>query len=462
MNGFDLVIHNGTLVDPQRERITVGNIGVRSGVIAAITREEIHGNQEIDAGLKVVCPGFVDIHAHVDGSLYAGQCMMRQGVTTTVGGNCGLGPVNLSAFFDTLESQGFPVNQAMLIGHSFTLREAVGISSPYAEASREQIDKMVELTREAFEAGAIGLSFGLEYAPGTSFEEILALSKLAAKYDRLVAVHLRTDGWNGLGALQEALRINQLTGAAVQISHLAYQVGMGMMTDALGMIEDAVDEGWDITADSGLYHGFATFINSAVFDEGCVEKWRCSYNDLIAATGKYAGERLTRTRYQELRALNQPDVVVALVGQEAEVYEALLSRYVMVSSDGAVGTVGPGVGHPQDVGTFPRFFQKMVRETAMLTLVEAVKKCTLLPAQRLKLPSKGRLAVGADADLVILDLDRIADHADYPGLGKPDAPPEGILKVIVQGTLVVDTGKVLDDVRPGRVLKATHSWWNWI
>ncbi|MQL50732.1 amidohydrolase family protein [Desulfofundulus thermobenzoicus] len=461
MHEFDLIIKNGTLVDPEKRRITVGHLGISGGKIAAITREDIRGRHEIDAGLAIVCPGFIDIHAHVDGYLYAAQCMVRQGVTTSVGGNCGFGPLDLQSFFDGLERDGFPLNQAMLIGHSFTLREKAGAVDPYAPATPEQVDCMLSLLEEAFDQGAIGLSFGLEYAPGTSFDEVLALSQVAARYGKLIAVHTRTDSWPGLGALKEAVRITEFTGAPVQVSHLVYQVGMGMMIQALEILDRAVRDGLDVAADSGMYHAFATFIGSPVYDEGCLEKWGCDYGDLFVATGKYAGQRCTREIYQELRANYKNDVVVAFACREAEVYQALLPGYVMVSTDGAVGSPQPGTGHPQDSGTYPRFFQKMVREQGSLSLVEAVRRCTLLPAERLGLLNKGRLKIGADADIVIFNLDRITDRADYPGIGRPDAPPEGINYVLVNGEVVVENGRLLEHAKPGRPVRAVRRYWRW-
>jgi N-acyl-D-amino-acid deacylase len=131
----------------------------------------------------------------------------------------------------------------------------------------------------------------------------------------------------------------------------------------------------------------------------------------------------------------------------------------MVSTDGAVGHPPPGRGHPQDAGTFPRFFQKMVREQTALTLTEAVKRCTLIPAKRLNLKGKGRLREGADADLIIFEPEKIADRADYFGFGRPDAPPDGISQVIVNGQIVVNAGKTLENVKPGRIIRSENQRW---
>ncbi len=462
MSSFDLVIKNGTLVDPEKSRVTVGNIGITRGKIAVITRQEITGEKEIDAGLKAVCPGFVDIHAHVDGYLYSAQCMVLQGVTTSVGGNCGMGPVELGEFFSGLEKRGFPLNQAMMIGHSFALREKVGAVDPYRGATTGQVEDMCRLAEEAFDQGAIGLSFGLEYAPGTTMEEILALGRVAARYGKLVAVHTRHDSWRGIGAIREALRITEITGAPLQISHLVYQVGMGMMSHSLEVIHRAIQDGLDVTVDSGMYHAFATFIGSPVFDDGCLEKWGCDYSDLYVATGKYAGQRCDRNIFQEMREKYGNEAVVAFACREKEVYQALEPGYVMVSTDGAVGAPVPGTGHPQDAGTYPRFFQKMVREQGRLSLVEAVRRCTYLPANRLGLKGKGRINVGADADLVVFDPAKITDRADYPGLGRPDESPEGIDCVVVTGEIVAKNGKIIENVLPGGPIRAEKELWRWV
>ncbi|MHB1407608.1 MAG: N-acyl-D-amino-acid deacylase family protein [Desulfitobacteriaceae bacterium] len=460
MSEFDLVIKNGTLVDTERNQMTVGHIGINGGKIAAITRDEIQGKKEIDAALNIVSPGFIDIHAHIDGYLYSAQCAVLQGITTSVGGNCGFGVFNLDTFFDELGSRKFPLNQAMMIGHS-TLRQEVGMTNPYEAASKEQVKKMISLLEIAFAQGAIGLSFGLEYSPGTSFDEVLALSHIAAKYDKLVAVHTRTDSWAGIGAVKEVVRITELTGARVQVSHLVYQVGMGMMTEALEVLNEAVEKGLNLSADSGMYHAFGTFIGSTVYNEGCLEKWGCDYSNLFVATGKYAGQRCNREIYDELRANYKDDVVVAFACKEAEVYEALLPKYVMVSTDGAVGSPKPGTGHPQDVGTYPGFFQKMVREQGRISLLEAVRKCTLLPAHRLGLHNKGRLKLGCDADIVVFDLNRITDRSNYPGMGQPDTPPEGIDYVIVNGEVVVESEKLQVNILPGKPIRDELRRWSW-
>lgn len=446
---YDLVIKNGRVIDPAENIDAQATIAINDAKITALD-DSAEGNLEIDASGKIVCPGFVDIHSHVDNHLYSGQCYALQGITTTIGGNCGLSPQPPAAFFEQMRREGFPINQGQLVGHSFTLREETAITAMNQPATDKQIERMVELTEERLDQGALGISFGLEYAPGSSYREVLALCNLAANYGRPAAIHIRHDSWEGIKAIREAADLARETGVSLQISHLVYMVGMGMMKEALQEIELALDEGLNIAVDSGLYSAFATFIGSAVFSPGCLEKWQCGYDSLYIATGPYAHQQCTAELFTRLRRDEPDTVIVAFAGKEAEVIEALCKPYVFVSTDGAVGSPEPGCGHPQDSGTFPRFFRLMVRENGLLTFPDAIAKCTSRPARKMGLANKGTLRPGSDADLVVFDPETITDTSDYPGLGKPDSPPLGIEHVLVNGTPVVRNGQLIEDVLPGK------------
>jgi N-acyl-D-aspartate/D-glutamate deacylase len=446
---FDIVITNGILIDPEALTRSNGNVGILNGKIAAITNEEIHGLQEFDALGKIVCPGFIDMHGHIDWDDYCGELSLRQGITTTVGGNCGLSPLDINSFFAAQEKQGFIVNQAELIGHSISLREEVGATDPLKPATPEQLSRMEYLVERAFEEGACGLSLGLAYAPGSSNDEIINLSKIAARYGRIVAVDTRMLTGIDMYSLVEVISIARQTGVRIQVSHLVYQYGTGVMDEALAVINRARADGLDIRFDSGMYTQWATHIGAVLFNEEYMETNGWKLEDILVVTGKHNGKRLNTDIYNELRTHYPQTAVVVFTGIEEEIYMALHHPYAMPSTD--TGTYVPGEGHPQIAGSFPRYFRKMVVERYELTIMEAVRKATLLPAETLGFNTKGRLRKGMDADIVVFDIKNITDKADF---GLPNAYPEGIDYVFLNGKLALNKGELVD-TRAGKAVRCT-------
>lgn len=433
------MITNGILIDPETLTRFRGNIGIVNGKIEMITKDNIQGRQEFDVEGKMVCPGFIDIHGHVDWDDYCGELSLRQGITTTVGGNCGLSPLDINSFFAAQEKQGFIVNQAELIGHSISLREEVGATDPLKPATPEQLSQMEYLVEKAFEEGACGLSLGLAYAPGSSNDEIMNLSKIAARYGRIVAVDTRMITGIDMYSLVEVIAIARQTGARIQVSHFVYQYGTGVMEEALSVINRARFEGLDIRFDSGMYTQWATHIGAVLFNEEYMETNGWKLDDILVITGKYNGQRLTMDIYHELRTHHPHTAVVVFTGIEEEIYMALNHPYAMPSTD--TGTYLPGEGHPQIAGSFPRYFKKMVTERYELNIMEAVRKATLLPAETLGFTSKGRLRKGMDADIVVFDIKNITDKAVF---GQPNAHPEGIDYVFLNGKLALAKGELMD------------------
>lgn len=445
---FDIVINNGLIIDPETHYRGIGNVGILAGKISLITTEKIHGIQEFDASSRIVCPGFIDIHGHVDLDDYCGELSLRQGITTTVGGNCGLSPLDINLFFQAQEQQGFIINQAELIGHSISLRDAVGAIDPLQPATPEQLSRMEYLVEKAFEDGACGLSLGLAYAPGTSNNEIINLSRIAAKYGRVVAVDTRMLTGIDMYSLVEVISISRQTGARIQVSHLVYQYGTGVMDEALAVMNKARSDGIDIRFDSGMYTQWATHIGAVLFSEEYMELNGWSLEDILVITGKYNGKRLNMDIYRELRANDPHAAVVVFTGIEEEIYLALNHPYAMPSTD--TGAYAPGEGHPQIAGSFPRYFRKMVVERYQLNLIEAICKATLLPAETLGFNSKGRLQEGMDADIVVFDINRINDKAVF---GQPNASPEGIDYVFINGKLALSKDKIID-AQAGKAVRA--------
>lgn len=446
---FDIVIHNGLIIDPETHTRCISNVGISNGKIAAITLDKIHGIQEFDASNRVVCPGFIDMHGHIDLDEYCGELSLRQGITTTVGGNCGLSPLDIDSFFKEHEQEGFIINQAELFGHSISLRDAVGARDPLKPATPEQLSRMEYLVEKAFEDGACGLSLGLAYAPGTSNDEIINLSKIAARYGRIVAVDTRMLTGIDMYSLVEVISLARQTGVRIQVSHLVYQYGTGVMNEALAVINKARTDGIDIRFDSGMYTEWATHIGAVLFNEEYMESNGWKLEDILVITGKYNGQRLNMDIYHDLRTNAPHTAVVVFTGIEEEIYMALNHPYAMPSTD--TGTYDPGEGHPQIAGSFPRYFRKMVVERFQLNLMEAVCKATLLPADTLGLTTKGRLQVGMDADIVVFDIHTINDKAIF---GKPNASPEGIDYVFINGQLALAKGEIIN-ARSGKAVRCT-------
>lgn len=459
---YDIVINGGTIIEPKTESQTVGNIGIKDGKISVVTRERLKGREEIDARDRIVCPGFVDIHSHISFPLYPVWLSAKQGITTSLSGNCGLTPMMpIRDYLDKMEQSGYPINFATLAGHSWTFREMAGIKDPHAAASQDQIAEMLNIGEQALEEGAVGISFGLEYAPGAKWEEIEPLARLAAKYDKLVTIHTRRDSLDFAEGLYEAIQIAERTGARVQISHLAYQFGVHpeVAPMALCMIDRAVERKLPILCDSGIYEAFATFVKSAVFDDGWHERYGCQISDLMISTGKYVGRRATQDIIDDIKENEEGTVGTAFVGVLPDLGLALKRPYTMISTDAGLSDK-PGSGHPQDVGTFPRVFQKLVREQGVLTMMEAVKKSSFMPAKQIGIAeTKGWIGSGADADIVVFDPKTIKDNADYVGIGQPDAPPDGMEYVIVNGTVIVAKGQTIEDKMPGKIIRQPNKVW---
>jgi N-acyl-D-aspartate/D-glutamate deacylase len=451
---FDIVIVNGILVDPEKLTRCNGNVGILDGKIAIVTRDTIQGHYEIDSTNRVVCPGFIDIHGHIELDDYCAELSLRQGITTTVGGNCGFSPIDIDSFFSVQEKRGFIINQAEFIGHS-SLRETVGAINPHQPATKEQLIHMEYYVTMAFEAGACGLSLGLAYSPGSSHDEIISLSKIAARYGRIVAIDTRMLTSIDMYSIVEAISIARQTGARIQVSHLVYQYGTGLMDEALAVITKARADGMDIRFDSGMYTTWATHIGAALFDEEAMNVNGWNLSEILVITGKYKGKRLNMDIYRKLRADEPHTAVVVFTGNEEEIYLALTHPYAMPSTD--TGIYPPGEGHPQISGSFPRYFKKMVVERHELNLMEAVRKATLLPAETLGLHSKGRLTPGADADIVVFDINAITDKSDFE---LPNATPEGIDYVILNGQLALAKSN-LKNSRAGKTVRCAESMYDY-
>ena len=447
-----LFIWGGTVIDPEKIEKFPADVLLDGGVIAAVGAPgSLAAPKEarvIDARGLYICPGFIDPHGHIDGHLYTGELSLLQGITTSVGGNCGFSPVDLKRFFDA--QSAFPIHQAELIGMC-ALREAAGATDPFQPAGEEQIDKMVALCRQALEDGAAGVSLGPAYTPGSSIMEMQALCREAKRFGRPVSIDTRMNSMTDLNSLQEAIDLADASGCTMIISHFVYQYGVGVEDEALGMIECARRRGVDMQLDSGMYKDWCSSIGAALFEAGIMRANGIGLEDLRVITGEHMGAVPDEALYQHLRQAHPHDAVAVFTGKQDAVYTIARWKDTMVSTD--TGAYKPGEGHPQIAGTFPRYFREMVRERGELSWEDAVRHVTLLPAQIFGFEKKGRMQPGCDADLVIFDPEAIADRADFPGKGSPNVGNQGIAYVLVGGEIAV-SGNRSTGILAGNPLRA--------
>ena len=443
-----LFISGGVVIDPEKMQRFPANVLLEDGRIAAIGDIPTpQGAQVIDAEGLFVCPGFVDPHGHIDGDVYTGELSLLQGITTTVGGNCGFSPLDVKRFFDT--QKAFPIHQAEMIGMC-ALRMAAGVVDPFQAANEEQIEQMVHLCRKALDDGACGVSLGPAYTPGSSIMEMQALCSVAKAYGRPVSIDTRMNSMTDLNSLQEAIDLAAHSGCRMIVSHFVYQYGVGVEDEAMAMVDRARGMGVDVVFDSGMYKDWCSSIGAALFEPGIMRANGIELHHLRVITGEHIGVVPDQELYEHLRACHPDDAVVVNTGSQRAVYAIARHPLCMVSTD--TGAYKPGEGHPQIGGSFPRFLREMVRERAELSWEEAIRHTTLLPAQVLGFEKKGRMSPGCDADIVILNPETVADTADYPGLGMPNGAPEGIAYVIVGGEIAARDAKPTK-ASAGRTLK---------
>jgi len=453
---YDLVIKNGSVVSFHPEPALKNlNVGILNGVIKKVTNEVMIGKTVIDATGKIVSPGFIDFHSHVDGNDFPAERVLLQGATTTIGGERSFDGKTIRKIYES----GFLINQGFFISHSFTLRRAVGIKDPYHPADPEEISGMLTLAEKFLETGCFGIHFGLEFVPGTTEDEIIELARLAKSYERIVMVHLRKDGYEALESLDEIIRIAEKTKASIHIVHLMYMVGYeGVMELALQKIREARARGLDITADTGLYAAFPSYIGSSILDIDWEKHYGkdISEKNLMISSGIMAGEFCDKESFEYLRENFPNTLITAFVCDESEIKRALCEDYVFVSTNAADGPHYENIGHPETSGTFPKLIHKYVKEEGILDLVEAIKKIALNPAERFGIMKKGDIVEGNDADLVIFDYEKIEDKADYVSKGNPNEPPAGIDYVIINGVIAAHNGLIAKNWNAGRMIESVN------
>ncbi len=440
------LLYGGRVIDPANRVDSVLNVLMEDGRIAWVSAQDMEADRRIDVTGRVVCPGFIDVHVHedpleADGRIYADpersvfSCMLRMGVTTVIGGNCGSNVCDPTDYLDLADRDGTFVNVAMLAGHEY-FRLQAGATDPYAPATDGQLQSIAEGIARALVRGCAGASFGIRYTPGMDLRELLIAASPLQGTGKTAACHLRDDAAAFYGALEEFADAMISLGVPAQISHIGSMAGFGQMERALAMVDAYRLGGADIFCDCYPYEAFSTGLGSATYDDGWMDRYGCGYDAVEMCEGKYKGRRCTEETFREIRR-DMPDCrTVCYVMRPDQVALALAHPAVMLASD---ATMHRGQGHPRAAGTFPRLIAEYVR-TGRLSLYDAVAKMTALPAARFRLAGKGTLAAGADADVTVFDPARIKDNATF---AQPILPPEGIDYVFIGGELAAQNGRIV-------------------
>jgi N-acyl-D-amino-acid deacylase len=496
---YDLLIAGGTVVDGSGSARVRIDVAIKDGRIAAIGRlPRSQAAQVIDASGLIVAPGFIDVHTHADNIVDrpAASNFVRMGVTTVVAGNCGTSALDVGASLAAVRDQGVAINYATLIGHN-TVRSAVMGSDNRAPWPSE-LARMKSLVWKAMADGAVGFSTGLRYVPGTYAQtpEIIELARVAANAGGIYTSHMRNEGTELEASIAETIRVGDAAGARVEISHLKVDSpkNWGASDRALALIDAARAQGIDVRADQYAYtaasSGLGVRFPAWVLEGGdqkiaerlrSPETWarvKTEMTGLLAERGLHDLSFAVVAMYRHdpsLNGLSLAQVATRMSGSgsvdaqleaaremlldggaqmvyhfmsDQDVDRIMRHPQVAVASDSSVLAFGDGVPHPRGYGDNARVLGTYVRARQIISLEDAIRKMTSLPAGHFRFAKRGLLRVGYAADVVVFDADRIADTATYE---KPHAYPEGIPFVIVNGIVVVKNG-MQTSARPGQVL----------
>jgi N-acyl-D-aspartate/D-glutamate deacylase len=453
---YDVVIANGRVMDPESGLDAVRNVGISGGKIRAISSGPLKGKQTIDAKGLVVAPGFIDLHQHgQDAENYAAKA--ADGVTTAL--ELEVGVADIDQWYGERERKSL-IHYGASVGH-IPVRMAVmhdpgqllpSGDAAHREATPAEMEQMMSLLEKGLQRGALAVGVGPAYTEAATNWEITQVFRMAAKYHASCHVHIRStipgDTGNFSG-FEEVIAAAAITGAPLHIVHIQSTGGPNVAHE-LQMISEARSRGMDVTTEAYPYTMGMTSIQSALFDHKENEPDSYFASLLWPATGAH----LTRDSF--LRYRKEGGMIILPSNTQENIDIAVKSPLTMIASD---GHLLKGKGHPRTAGTYARVLGHYVREKKALDLMTALKKMTLMPAQRLEkrapmFKDKGRIRVGADADITVFDANRVIDKATYE---KPLQCSEGIQFVLVNGVPVVKNGQLVQGAFPGRAARAPIS-----
>ncbi|MBN8837485.1 MAG: D-aminoacylase [Sphingobacteriia bacterium] len=497
----DILIKNGKILDGTGNSWFYGDIAVKGGKILAIGHlQNYTANKIIDATGLIVAPGFIDVHTHCEGDEKQNplaQNFLLDGVTTVITGNCGSSNTNLAAYFKMLDSLKLSVNLASLIGHN-DVRKAV-MGRAMRDPSEEEMKKMENIVEQAMKDGAVGFSTGLIYIPGTysKTEEVVRLAKVASKYNGVYASHMRDEGDSVTQAIDEAIHIGRVANMPVEISHFkcSGQNNWGRSVQTIAMIEAARKEGLDVTIDQYPYTASSTNLGTLLPDWALADG-QDSINARLsdpAIQKKVADIMLRKLAKRKLKHFSYPVVayfkadtsyngksieevnllkgkkhtakdeaytVMEMIKQggasmvfhgmgDEDVKRIMQYPFNMFASDASIRIFGQGSPHPRGYGTNARVLSKYVRDEHVLSLEEAIRRMTSLPAQKFQLKDRGLLREGFAADIVVFDEMKVKDLSTYE---KPHQYSTGFKYVLVNGQVVIENEQH-NGTRSGVVLR---------
>ena len=501
----DIIIKNGKILDGTGNSWYYGDIAIKDGRIVKIGKfKNIKAAKEIDASGMFVSPGFIDVHTHIEDNEDANPLacnFIYDGVTSVVTGNCGSSNVDLEKYFNKLDSIRLAINVASLIGHNDVRKAVLGTAN--RDPTTEELNSMKTLVEQAMKAGAVGFSTGLIYIPGTYAKtaEVVELAKVASAYNGVYASHIRDEADSVGYAINEAIQVGRDAKMPVEISHfkLSGQQNWGRSNETLGLVKEARNQGLDVTIDQYPYTASSTSLSTllpekiladgqdsinARLQDPEIRKQVATYmiNKLhrrklkhfsypvvasFKADSSYNGksiEQVNLMKGRKHKAKDEAETIIDMMQQggagmvfhgmsEDDVQNIMKDPFDMFASDASIRAFNSGVPHPRGYGTNARVLARYVRDEKIISLEEAVRRMTSLPAQKFNLKDRGLLKEGFAADILIFNDKEVQDLSTY---NKPHQYSKGFTYVIVNGRVSVEKG-VQNEVRNGKTLKHEHS-----